>query len=59
MNKKIIEHKHTVDKKIYLLLLLIVVGIFAKELGSIIAPDAFAANVQYLNLSHSGSISVK
>ena len=61
MNKKVIEHKHTIDKKIYILLVLIVVGVFAKEFGSIIAPDLMAEldHGSRLNISHSGSILVK
>ena len=58
MTKKIIEHKHTVDRKLFILLGLLIVGMFAKEFGSIIAPDVLAelygGNTLYLQ--HSGSI---
>ena len=58
MNKKIIEHKHTLDNKIFVLLVLLIVGVFAKEFGNILAPDLLAElnNYSKLNLVHSGSI---
>ena len=60
MTKKIIEHKHTVDRKLFILLALLIVGMFAKEFGSIIAPDVLAQlnSNSTLYLNHSGSIGV-
>ena len=60
MTKKIIEHKHTIDRKLFILLTLLVIGVFAKEFGSIFFPDAFAELNSYstLYLQHSGGISV-
>ena len=61
MTKKIIEHKHTVDRKLFILLALLIVGMFAKEFGSIIAPDVYAelGNYDKLNIHHSGSVTVR
>tara|TARA_B100001287_G_C22625276_1_gene502187 strand:- start:745 stop:942 length:198 start_codon:yes stop_codon:yes gene_type:complete len=61
MTKKIIEHKHTIDRKLFVLLTLLVIGVFAKEFGGIVAPDAMAELSSYstLNLHHSGSVRVK
>ncbi len=60
MTKKIIEHKHTIDRKLFILLTLLVVGVFAKEFGNIIFPDAFAqlSSHSTLYLKHDGGISV-
>ena len=60
MTKKIIEHKHTIDRKLFILLTLLVIGVFAKDFGSIIFPDAFAQlqSSDQLYLYHRGSISV-
>ena len=61
MTKKIIEHKHTIDRKLFILLTLIVIGVFAKEFGSIFFPDVLAQlnNLNTLYLSHSGGISIR
>ena len=60
MTKKIIEHKHTADRKLFILLALLIVGMFAKEFGSIIAPDVLAQlNSNTLYLNHGGNIGVK
>ena len=60
ITKKIIEHKHTIDRKLFILLTLLVIGVFAKEFGSIFFPDALAQLQDYnsLYLHHRGSISV-
>ena len=58
MTKKIIEHKHTVDRKLFILVALLIVGMFAKEFGSIIAPDVLAElhPGSTLYIHHSGGI---
>ena len=61
MNKKIIEHKHTLDNKIFVLLVLLIIGVFAKEFGNILAPNAMAQlnNGNIIYLKHSGFIKDK